>query len=169
MLAEPLVSIFVKALANMLLKLLVNIFIRTGDHVGQTTLEHVSQVTGEHVGRVTDEYIDRVTGHYIGQLNSLHIGRVTGELAGWATGEHIDQVTGRLEQSDFFSRWMGGKMKIRLEKPAANISKLAGGKNEKARREALHEKLRADLYLVYRKHWLEIKITEYVICRQEAF
>ena len=43
-------------------------------------------------------------------------------------------------------------MEIRLEKPAVNISKLGGGKNEKARRETLHEKLRADLYLVYRKH-----------------
>ena len=33
-------------------------------------------------------------------------------------------------------------MKIRLEKPAVNISKLTGGKNEKARWEPLHEKLR---------------------------
>ena len=32
-------------------------------------------------------------------------------------------------------------MKIRQEKPALNISKLMGGKNEKARRGALHEKL----------------------------
>ena len=31
-------------------------------------------------------------------------------------------------------------MKIRLEKPAVNISNLTGGKNEKARRGALHEK-----------------------------
>ena len=60
-------------------------------------------------------------------------------------------------------------MKIWLEKPAVNISKLRGGKNEKARRGALHEKLRQDLYFAYRKHWMEIKITEYVICRQEAF
>ena len=37
-------------------------------------------------------------------------------------------------------------MKIRLEKPAVNISNLTGGKNEKARRGALHEKLRLDLY-----------------------
>ena len=37
-------------------------------------------------------------------------------------------------------------MKIRLEKPAMNISNLTGGKNEKARRGALHEKLRLDLY-----------------------
>ena len=37
-------------------------------------------------------------------------------------------------------------MKIRLEKPAVNISKLTGGKNEKARRGTLHEKLRLDLY-----------------------
>ena len=37
-------------------------------------------------------------------------------------------------------------MKIRLEKPAVNISKLTGGKNEKARRGALHEKLRLDLF-----------------------
>ena len=43
-------------------------------------------------------------------------------------------------------------MKIRLEKLAVNISKLTGGKNEKPRRGALHEKLRLDLYFVYRKH-----------------
>ena len=43
-------------------------------------------------------------------------------------------------------------MKIRLEKPAVNISKLTGGKNEKGRRRALHEKLRLDLCLVYKKH-----------------
>ena len=43
-------------------------------------------------------------------------------------------------------------MEIRLEKPAVNILKLTGGKNEKARRGALHEKLRLDLYFVYRKH-----------------
>ena len=55
-------------------------------------------------------------------------------------------------------------MKIRPEKPAMNISKLTGGKNEKASREALHKKLRLDLYFVYRKYWMEIKITEYVIC-----
>ena len=36
-------------------------------------------------------------------------------------------------------------MKIRLEKPVVNISKLANRKNEKARRGALHEKLRLDL------------------------
>ena len=53
--------------------------------------------------------------------------------------------------ADFFSQWTGGKMKIRLEKPAVNISKLTGSKNEKARRRALHEKLRIDLYFVYRK------------------
>ena len=140
MLARPLWSMFPKSLVNMLAK----------------CIEYI-------------EYTDPVTGHYIGQLDSLHIGQVTGELASRAAGEHIDQVTGRLEQSDFFSQWMGGKMKIRLGKPAVNISKLAGGKNGKARREALREKLRADLYLVYRKHWLEIKITEYVICRHEAF
>ena len=39
-------------------------------------------------------------------------------------------------------------MKIRLEKPAVNISKLTGGKNEKARRGTLHEKRRLDLYFV---------------------
>ena len=33
-------------------------------------------------------------------------------------------------------------------------------KNEKARRGALHEKLRLDLYFVYRKQLMEIKITE---------
>ena len=43
-------------------------------------------------------------------------------------------------------------MKIRLEKPAMNISKLTGGKNEKAKRGTLHEKLWLDLYFVYRKH-----------------
>ena len=37
-------------------------------------------------------------------------------------------------------------MKIRLEKPVVNISNLTGGKNEKARRGALHKKLRLDLY-----------------------
>ena len=50
-------------------------------------------------------------------------------------------------------------MKIRLEKPAVNISKLTGGKNEKPKWGALHEKLRLDLYFVYRKQWMEIKIT----------
>ena len=43
-------------------------------------------------------------------------------------------------------------MKHRLEKPAVNISKFTSGKNEKARRGALHKKLRLDLYFVYRKH-----------------
>ena len=38
-------------------------------------------------------------------------------------------------------------MKIQLEKPAVNNSNRTGGKNEKARRGALHEKLRLDLYL----------------------
>ena len=42
-------------------------------------------------------------------------------------------------------------MKIRLEKPAVNISNLAGSKNEKARRGALHEKLRLDSYFFYRE------------------
>ena len=37
-------------------------------------------------------------------------------------------------------------MKIRLEKPAVNISNVTGGKNGKARRGALREKLRLDLY-----------------------
>ena len=37
-------------------------------------------------------------------------------------------------------------MKIRLEKPAVNISKVTVGKDEKARRGALHGKLRLDLY-----------------------
>ena len=60
-------------------------------------------------------------------------------------------------------------MTIQLEKPAVNISKLTGGKNEKSRLGALHEKLRLDLYFVYRKHWMETKITECMICRQEAF
>ena len=43
-------------------------------------------------------------------------------------------------------------MKIRLEKLAVNILKLTGGKNEKTRRGALHEKLRLDLHFVYRKN-----------------
>ena len=44
-------------------------------------------------------------------------------------------------------------MKIRLEKPAVNISKAYGWQKEKARGGgALHEKRRLDLYFVYRKH-----------------
>ena len=43
-------------------------------------------------------------------------------------------------------------MKTYLEKPAVNISKLTGGKDEKARRGALHKKLWLDLYFAYRKH-----------------
>ena len=43
-------------------------------------------------------------------------------------------------------------MKIRLEKHAVNISKFTGGKNEKAKRGALHENLRLDLYFAYRRH-----------------
>ena len=58
-------------------------------------------------------------------------------------------------------------MKSRLGKVAVNISKLTGGKIEKARRGVLHGKLRLDLYFVYRKHWLEIKIIEYVVCRKK--
>ena len=50
-------------------------------------------------------------------------------------------------------------MKIPIEKPPVNISKLTVGKNKKARRGAMHEKLRLDLYFVYRKQWMEIKIT----------
>ena len=42
-------------------------------------------------------------------------------------------------------------MKIRLEKPAVNVSELTGGKNEKPRQGTLHEKFRLDLYFVYRK------------------
>ena len=37
-------------------------------------------------------------------------------------------------------------MNIRLEKPAVNILSFTGGKNEKTRRVALHEKLRLDLF-----------------------
>ena len=58
-------------------------------------------------------------------------------------------LEGRLELSDFFSQWTRGKMKIRLEKPAVNISNLTGSKNEKARRGALHEKLRLDLFVFF--------------------
>ena len=43
-------------------------------------------------------------------------------------------------------------MKIRLEKPAVNVSKRTGGKNEKPRRGALHEKLRLNIYFVKKKH-----------------
>ena len=43
-------------------------------------------------------------------------------------------------------------MKIRLEKPVVNISKLTGGKNEKARRGALHTKIRSDLYFFTRNN-----------------
>ena len=51
-----------------------------------------------------------------------------------------------------------------------NISNLTGSKNEKARRGALHEKLRLDLFVFfYREQGVEIKITEYAIFRQEAF
>ena len=42
-------------------------------------------------------------------------------------------------------------MKFGLENHAVNISKLTVGKNEKARRRALHEILRLDLYFVYKK------------------
>ena len=58
----------------------------------------------------------------------------------------------RLEESDFLSQWTRRKMKIRLEKPAVNISKFTGGKNEKLRRVALREKLQLDLYFIYSKH-----------------
>ena len=40
-------------------------------------------------------------------------------------------------------------MKIRLEKPTVIISNLTGGKNEKARRGALHEKFQLDLYIFF--------------------
>ena len=60
-------------------------------------------------------------------------------------------------------------MKIRLDKPAANNFKAYRGKNEIAKRGTLHEKLRLDLYFAYRKYWIESKITECVICKQEAF
>ena len=36
---------------------------------------------------------------------------------------------------------ISGKMKMQLEKPTVNISKLTGGKNEKPRRGTLHEKI----------------------------
>ena len=49
-------------------------------------------------------------------------------------------------------------MKIRLEKLAVNISELKGGKNEKPRRGALHEKPWLSLYFVYRRHVMEIKV-----------
>ena len=39
-------------------------------------------------------------------------------------------------------------MKIRLEKPAVNLSNLVGGKNEKARREPLLKNLRLDLFFL---------------------
>ena len=43
-------------------------------------------------------------------------------------------------------------MKIQLEKPVVNISKLIGGKNEKARLGTLYKKPPLDLYFVYTKH-----------------
>ena len=58
----------------------------------------------------------------------------------------------RLQYSDFFSQWMGGKRKIRLEKPVAKNSKFTGGKNGKPRRGILREKIDLDLYFIYRKH-----------------
>ena len=54
---------------------------------------------------------------------------------------------------------MGRKVKIRLEKPAVNISKLTGGKNGKARRGPLHEKHRLELHSVCRKYGIEMKTT----------
>ena len=51
-------------------------------------------------------------------------------------------------------------MKFQLEKPAVNVSKLTGGKNEKARWGPWHEKMQLGM---------EIKTTECVIYRQEAF
>ena len=79
---------------------------------------------------------------------------------------------------DFFSQWTGGKIKIRLEKPAANISKLVGGKNEKAREGGgeggggftWKTLVRFIFYLQETLNGNQNnKITEYVICRQEAF
>ena len=43
-------------------------------------------------------------------------------------------------------------MKILPEKLAVNVSKITGDKNEKPRRGPLQEKLRLDLYFIYRKH-----------------
>ena len=43
-------------------------------------------------------------------------------------------------------------MKIRLVKPALNITKLTGVEIEKARQRGLDEKLWLDLHFVYRKH-----------------
>ena len=60
-------------------------------------------------------------------------------------------------------------MKIGLKKPGVNIPKLTVAKMKKLDGVTLHEKLRLDLYFVYRKQLMEIKITEYIICRQEAF
>ena len=40
-------------------------------------------------------------------------------------------------------------MKIRLEKPAVNLSNLVGGKNEKPRRGPLLKNLRLDLYIYF--------------------
>ena len=63
---------------------------------------------------------------------------------------------------------MGGKTKFRLEKPAVNISRLTGGRNENAGPGTLHEKKKLYVFF-YRKHQMEIKITEYVMCQEEAF
>ena len=56
-------------------------------------------------------------------------------------------------------------MKIRLEKPAVNVSKLTGDKNEKPR-QGHYMKNVGQIYILFTGK-VEIKINEYVICRQE--
>ena len=64
---------------------------------------------------------------------------------------------------------MGGKMKIRLGKPAVNDLKVMGGKNKKRRR-GFYVKNFVHIYiLLLGKHWMEGKMIEYVIYRQEDF
>ena len=68
----------------------------------------------------------------------------------FCNGINLDII--RLEQSDFFSQWTEGKMKIRLEKPAVNNFKVYAQQNEKPGWWVLCEKLQLDFYFVYRKH-----------------
>ena len=82
---------------------------------------------------------------------------------------HGKNIRCRLKYLNFFNKWIGGKMKIWLEKPAVNISKLMDGENEKQARQRtcmLTWKTSVRFVLViYRKQSMEIKITEYVMCR----
>ena len=52
---------------------------------------------------------------------------------------------------------------------ASSTLLLTGGKSGKPRLGILREKLHLDLHFVYRKQWMESKVTEYVMCQQEVF